>query len=367
MAKAFAETQDQFLKNMVHWIRGVSSPTALHWDVTRQGTEEAVEAFNDWTAETKQVVNDVAERLRISQKEMLRFMELSLQAWKAIAPKIESGEDWHAVLLSFTENLRQQLLQFPQEMLKTSEDSHELWRLYGEQWKELVQPWAATLRQAPWHFGQASPGNGSALIEFANIYWDAYEKTFGRLMESPSLGLTRELNQDLLTSFDAWLDYRRASFEYHVALSEAWIQAFTKFIEQRVDLAEKGETVPGVRKLLFLWVEVVDQVFTGVFRSEEYIRIQANLVNTSTAYKLRERELADAFLKTSHVASRSELDEAYRRIYELRKDVKELKKARQEIQAELAEAKAVREAFDDFKVSLKEIQAELPKHGKKKQ
>ena len=82
-----------------------------------------------------------------------------------------------------------------------------------------------------------------------------------------------------------------------------------------------------MRKLLFLWVEVVDHTFTKVFRSEEYIRLQGQLVNAATAYKLREREIVDAFLKASHLPSRSELDEGYRRIYELRKEVKELRKA----------------------------------------
>jgi hypothetical protein len=44
----------------------------------------------------------------------------------------------------------------------------------------------------------------------------------------------------------------------------------------------------------------------------------------------------DAFVKTTHLASRSELDEAYLRIYELRKDVKELKKSLQAIKAEFS-------------------------------
>ncbi|TLY36356.1 MAG: hypothetical protein E6K60_08040 [Nitrospirae bacterium] len=74
------------------------------------------------------------------------------------------------------------------------------------------------------------------------------------------------------------------------------------------------------------WIEVVDDVFAEAFRSEKYIRIQGRLVNSATAYRVRERELADAFLKTTHIASRSELDEAYRNIYTLRKEVKELKK-----------------------------------------
>jgi class III poly(R)-hydroxyalkanoic acid synthase PhaE subunit len=131
-----------------------------------------------------------------------------------------------------------------------------------------------------------------------------------------------------------------------------------------VALAEKGDTVPSVKTLLRLWSETVDQVFTDVFRSEAYIRIQGHLVNTATAYRLREREIVDACLKASHLASRSELDEAYHRIYELRKDVKELKRAWKGIRAELAEAKVEREAFDDVKVVLKE--AKVPIQLKKK-
>jgi class III poly(R)-hydroxyalkanoic acid synthase PhaE subunit len=130
------------------------------------------------------------------------------------------------------------------------------------------------------------------------------------------------------------LDYRKAGFEYQVTLGQTWIRAFEEFMQQLVIRAEKGESVPGVRKLLYLWIEIVDRVFTDVFRSAEYIRIQGCLVNTATAYRLREREIVDAFLKSTHLASRSELDEAYRRIYELRKDVKELKKAFQALKGD---------------------------------
>jgi len=333
MAKTIAETQKQIWKHWCDLIPGVPSPTPFYSGPPSQAGEEAAEGFKAWTAESAQVVKDVADRLLTSQQELLRFLELAMRAWTAIASKIETGGDWDAVLLNFTETLRQQLLQLPQEMQKAFQDSSELWGLYCEQWKGFVQPWTESLRRAPWRFGQGSTGNGSALIEFTNLYWDAYERTFGRLLESPSLGHTREMNEDLLKGFDAWLDYRRASFEYQVTLGETWIHAFEEIMRRLVTQAEKGETVPGVRKLLFLWVEVVDHTFTKVFRSEEYIRLQGQLVNAATAYKLREREIVDAFLKASHLPSRSELDEGYRRIYELRKEVKELRKAVQEIKA----------------------------------
>jgi poly[(R)-3-hydroxyalkanoate] polymerase subunit PhaE len=339
MVKTLADAQQQMWNNWFHLMPGIPSPTSSvssDGNGTDQPLQAALQGFPTWTAGTEHILKDVAERLRTTQDHMLRFLELSLRAWKAITSKTGFGEDPQTALQHYIDSLRQQLLQFPQEMQKALQDTNELSRLYREQWQGLVQPWAESIRQAPWRFGQASTGNGSALMGLPNLYWDAFEKTFGRMIESPSLGLTRELNQDMLKGFAAWLDYRRASFEYKVKLSETWIHAFEEFMRQLVALAETGETIPSVRKLLYLWVEIVDRVFTDVFRSDEYIRIQACLVNTATAYRLREREIVDAFVKTTHLASRSELDEAYLRIYELRKDVKELKKSLQAIKGQVS-------------------------------
>ena len=48
------------------------------------------------------------------------------------------------------------------------------------------------------------------------------------------------MNEDLLKGFDAWLDYRRASFEYQVTLGETWIHAFEEIMRRLVTQAEKG-------------------------------------------------------------------------------------------------------------------------------
>ena len=188
MVKALAETQKQLWKNWSDWMPGVTSPTPVSSGAANQGYETAAEGFKGWTADSEQVAKDVAERLLASQDQMLRFLELSLRAWKAITPTSESGRTRKRLFEAYAESLRQQFLQFPQEVQKAVQDTGELWRLYNEQWKGLVQPWATSLQQAPWNFGQASTGNGSALMEMQKLYWDAYERTFGRMLESPSLG-----------------------------------------------------------------------------------------------------------------------------------------------------------------------------------
>ena len=336
MVNALTEAQKQMWSSWSDLMRAAPSTPPLNLGVADQWRELATQALKGWTADAELIVKDVSKQLLTTQDWMMRFLGISISAWQAITPKVQAGEDWQAVLAKYTDQLRQQFVQYPQGMANATQDSGELWRLYLEQWQKLGQPWAESLRRAPWHFGQASTGDGSALIELMNLYGDAYERTFGRLLESPSLGHTRELNQELLKGFDAWLDYRRASFEYQVELAGTWTHAFEEFMRKLVSQVEKGEPVQSVRQLLFLWIDVVDQVFAEVFRSDEYIRMQGHLLNATMTYRLREREIVEAFLKTSHVPSRSELDEAYRRIYHLRKDVKELKKALQELRAELS-------------------------------
>lgn len=70
-------------------------------------------------------------------------------------------------------------------MIKTAQELTELWQLYLKGMQKLGHPWAESLRKAPWHVGQASTGNGSALIELTNLFGKAYERTLGPLLESP--------------------------------------------------------------------------------------------------------------------------------------------------------------------------------------
>jgi len=337
LARAWAEAQRKMWESWFDLVRNAPVSSPLPTPVADQWRELAMQGVRSWTAESEQIVKEVAERLVTTQDVVMRFLELSLSAWKAMGPQIESGEDWQTFAKKYAEQLRQQLLHFPQGATQAVQDTDELRRLYLEEWQKLIAPWAESLRRVPWHIGQAATGDGSATIKVTNLYWDAYERTFGRLLESPSLGHTRELTQDLLKGFDAWVESRRAILEYQSVLAETWAQAFEQFMRKLVSLAEKGDTIESLVQLLNLWIDVIEGVFTSRFRSEEYLEKQSRLVNRVMAYRLVERDIVEAFLKTSHLPSRSELDEAYRRIYELRREVKELKKSLRDLKAELSD------------------------------
>ena len=98
------------------------------------------------------------------------------------------------------------------------------------------------------------------------------------------------------------------------------------------DRAEQGEMIGSVRDLLLLWGQVADRVFIDTFRTDEFIQIQGQFLQAAMTYRIQQREIAEASLSLYDLPTRSEVDEAHRNIYELRKEVKALKKALADLQ-----------------------------------
>jgi class III poly(R)-hydroxyalkanoic acid synthase PhaE subunit len=362
MTKAWAEVQEKMWENWYDLARTAPVPP-LYTDMADQWQKVAAQGLEAWTATAEPTAKNVAERLVASQKTFVDFLQFLADAWKAVAARVEAGEDWQNTLKVYTDQLRQEFFHAPEAMKRINQDLQELWGLYLDEWNKLAQPWVKSSQVGRGRLGQAITGDGSALIDLANLYWDAYERTFGRLVESPSLGYTRELNEKLLKGFDAWQDFRQASIEYQIILADTWVQAFEQFIKELAALAEKGQPVRSIRELVLLWNNSADPAFIEVFRSEKYIHIQGRLLNTAMHYRLHQREITELFLKISDIPTRTEVDEAHRNIYEQRKEIKALKKAVVETSAstrnELAEAQRSIEALQQEVKTLKEALAAL--------
>jgi class III poly(R)-hydroxyalkanoic acid synthase PhaE subunit len=190
-----------------------------------------------------------------------------------------------------------------------------------------MELWAEPLRLSLEIASRAVVGYASAVSEATNLYWDIYEKTFGSVLQSPSLGYTREFNNKLFKSFDAWINFSKASVDYQLVLVDVWLKAYEELTRELASSKEKDETIQNWQQFLQVWSSVFDRVFAQTFRSEDALEIQGKFLNSAMTYRLRQQQLMEVFLKMNDLPSRSEVDEIHRSIYELRKEIKSLKKS----------------------------------------
>jgi class III poly(R)-hydroxyalkanoic acid synthase PhaE subunit len=122
-------------------------------------------------------------------------------------------------------------------------------------------------------------------------------------------------------------------------------------IETLVEKGKKGEKIESVRDLNRLWLDSADDVFTKMYASEEYLEAQHRLSKAGMTYKIMQQDVVEMTLKGLNLPTRSELDDAYKTLYELRKEVKSLKKALRE------QAKPAIEAEVPAKNAIKRVDA----------
>ncbi|HEY9631920.1 MAG TPA: class III poly(R)-hydroxyalkanoic acid synthase subunit PhaE [Coleofasciculaceae cyanobacterium] len=216
--------------------------------------------------------------------------------------------------------------------VKATQNQAELWQIYVKGLQKLAQLWAESLQQLRESGSGVVGGYAGALIELSNLYWNMYEKTLGSVLQSPSLGYSREFNNKLLKSFDAWINFSKASFDYQVLLLDVWLKASEELMRELASSEEKGETIQNWQQFLQVWSSVFDRVFAQTFRSQDTLEVQGNFLNSAMTYRLYQQQLMEVFLKMYDLPTRSEVDEVHRSIYELRKEVKSLKKALAESQ-----------------------------------
>ncbi|MEZ4710772.1 MAG: poly(R)-hydroxyalkanoic acid synthase subunit PhaE [Caldilineaceae bacterium] len=300
--------------------------------------------FNWFDGAMAESARRTADKMVESQMFVLKMFESMAQSWLS-AVQTDDVAKWQ------TDLAQQMQAQFAQMQAQwdaaanqwgeMAESSSQLWQTYIEQLQQMGLPWlnagmASAEQAAAWgrnlSIGQVNPTN------LMGHFWQAYEDTLGKMVSSPPLGLTRELNLALTKGFETWLAYRRADAEYQRVVSSGWLQFLDAFGKRLTQMTQEGKLIESPRQFIDLWVEVGDDEFTKLFQGDAYAEAQGNLVNSSMAFKRQQRTLLEIWLRTNDMPTRSDLDEAHRTIYELRKDLKALKKEVRTLQQQWADA-----------------------------
>jgi polyhydroxyalkanoate synthesis regulator phasin len=89
---------------------------------------------------------------------------------------------------------------------------------------------------------------------------------------------------------------------------------------------ESGAEINSITALYQEWLNISDKVYVGLFESDEYSKLMAEV--SALQLKLRKDvdQQAEKMLSGFPVATRSEMDELYKVIYDLKKEVRQLEK-----------------------------------------
>ncbi len=111
--------------------------------------------------------------------------------------------------------------------------------------------------------------------------------------------------------------YQEALMAYNSKLWETWMDAWANFTAKSPELLQKGAQDP--KEMYREWLSTFKATYDKLFRTEEFSRVLANLLDKSLDLRKASDSLLQELLKKSNIPTREEIDELQREIHELKK------------------------------------------------
>jgi len=153
---------------------------------------------------------------------------------------------------------------------------------------------------------------------------DEINQAFYKLVDAPEFADIGIYERQFLKNSKYWVELRNASAEYMAVTSEAWTQTFEEYTK---DVSENPITEKdSPRDLLDRWLKIANKNLIEQQRTDRFLEAQRNLISSGTRYRLKQREFVEIWCEGVSIPTRTEVDDLHRTLYELRREVRMLKR-----------------------------------------
>ncbi len=220
----------------------------------------------------------------------------------------------------------------PKDLQGLMTNSQSYFNNYFETLQNFIVPWAqayynisdiymATVLKDPMELPQA-------LTEWKN----AYDQTFGILIKSPAVGNARQLLEQNNRTLDSMIDMFVTLSEFMTSsLSVAYKHSEEAF-RQYLESIENGEDPKTFKEFYDMWSDYVEKAIEKFFYIDEFSKFIGKTADSPMVFKIEYDKLIEQALKDLPIVTKSEVDNVYKNVHDLRREVRELKREIENLQ-----------------------------------
>lgn len=173
---------------------------------------------------------------------------------------------------------------------------------------------------------QAWADMGSRLTGATSAQRDtAFDRTYGALSDAFGLGPSRKLHAAWRDAVAASIAQQDAQGNYALLVQRAFAQGFQRLLTALAEKANAGERIDSVLALLRLWASNTEEAVHETLQSERGLAATVALTRSALAYRKKMQQVAAVYADVLDMTTRRDLDEAYREIQALKREVRGLR------------------------------------------
>lgn len=258
-----------------------------------------------------------------------RFAEMWMPFWKSIQEKTFNSEMFGKMVnpAAYKELMDKYFGFMPEQ---SREYFQQMTDMTQEQMSKMSQTGINNYQQMQQMMKGMMPNSSDMFGGIMSSYQNLYN-----MMNSAAAPFSKLMTPNQHTkSMTQWADIANRMAEYNIKNAELQFMVYTQGTKVMDALAEniankvkEGEEINSIMALYQEWLNLGDKTFVELFESEEYSKLMAEVNGMQLKLRKDVENEVEKFMVGIPVATRSEMDELYKTIYDLKKQVRELEKA----------------------------------------
>lgn len=282
------------------------------------GQAPAAEAMRRWweavaPSFAKTDATDLFEKVMPQGQAYLSFGEQTLKVIETLQDSYKGDGDWQKTLQQSFETLRETFFQPFQGQSGAHPGLAAFWGLPLDTWQRV----ASSL--------SIFPGDTLQAMRIQGYRPAGLQEGLEKALETPTIGYTREWQEQLQQNGRLWRAYQEAYWQYSQLLQRSAQRALNRLQEKLSKMAQEDKAVDSLRGLYNLWVDCSEEAYGETVRSPEYSEAYGRMINTLMRFKQHSQLMINETLSALNIPNRMELDTAHARLQQTRRNLRELR------------------------------------------
>lgn len=160
---------------------------------------------------------------------------------------------------------------------------------------------------------------------------EMYENEFQKYLNAPQVGLTRFYQERMNRVVDKFNLFQTSLSEFLYMFYVPMEKSLTVMQEKIEQMAEQGEIHDNYKDYYNMWVKVLEGHYMKLLQSQEYTEVMKSTIDSLVQYRNAKDEFMCDILQKLPIPTNKDMDELYKDLYLLKKQVRELSKKIEEL------------------------------------
>ena len=213
---------------------------------------------------------------------------------------------------------------FPENVQAFLAKPTDFMNMMVEYYKQFVSPWVeidAVIME------RLAKGDPDAYIDFFKQYQDKYAESVEKYFTIYGMGLNREANEDYMKAMNTWNKAMISMSELMAVINKTGQESFEKIAEKVQEDLKEGVSLTTFRDFYNVWYSVTEDAYEKLLSTDEFAKVFDDFSDRYAQYMIAQNKVYERMLAFLPIPTNTDMKSLYRTVYDLRKEVRDLKKA----------------------------------------